>query len=133
MANILVCVANKETVPVLINMGLKLQQKEPGELFVLHVTNQDFSRFPQHIDYLYNVCREYNASFGIIKSNNVVDAIKSYVKEHEIDTVVLGKASDITKTKSKTNQLQQSFVDDIQFCIVDIPKESDYNIAVQIR
>lgn len=118
--NILVCVTKKETARHLIEKGVEMKSGHGGELFILHVTKKEIQHCSSEIDYFYNVCKAYDAGFGVIHSDSIIKSIVRYVKERDIDKIVLGMTRRPDLKESTMFRLQKALHGLAEIVIVPI-------------
>lgn len=124
--NILVCVTKQDTAKHLIEKGMKMKVGQEGELFILHVTKKDIQHLAEEIDYFYTICKSYDAGFGVIHSDSIIKSIVKYVKERDIDKIVLGMTRQQNLKDSTMFRLQQALHGLAE--IVIVPIQEEYNL-----
>jgi K+-sensing histidine kinase KdpD len=128
--NILICVTKQNTVKRLIEKGLKLKEKTNGEIFVLHVTKKDISHFADEVQFLYDICNQYNANFGVIHSDSIVKTITRYVKENNIDKIILGETRQDNPRQSTMFKLQSALYGIADIMIVPVREDKTYKDVI---
>ena len=98
-ACILVCVTVQKTCERLIARGVALAQKEQLPLRVVHVSRGHDALLgnPDTADafnYLYQLAREAGAEMTVLRSENVVETLCAFAREHRAAHLVLGRSRD---------------------------------------
>ncbi|PLS19579.1 universal stress protein UspA [Bacillus sp. M6-12] len=128
--NILVCVTKQNTVKHLITHGLKMKEKSNGDLFVLHVTKKPLTELANEIQFFYDICKEYDANFGVIHSDSIVKAITKYVKENQIDKIIMGETRQENPRKSTMYKLQSALYGIAEIVLVPIREDRHYKDVI---
>ncbi|KMT20864.1 hypothetical protein [Clostridium cylindrosporum] len=94
--NIMVCVTQQKTCERLISNGSRLKESFGSELYVIHVV-KDGDNFlyddkePDALQYLFNISKEAGAELTVLRSDDVVETLKTFAKEKSIGHIVLGE------------------------------------------
>lgn len=92
----MVCVTQQKTCERLISKGEKLKNSVGSDLFVIHVV-KDGDNFlyndkePDALQYLFNISKEAGAELTVLRSESVVETLKSFAKDKGIGHIVLGE------------------------------------------
>lgn len=95
--SILVCVTGQKSCERLIRRGAELAEREGVMLNVLHVVRPSgnvlgFVNEPEALEYLLRVSVEHNASMYVRRSDDVLAAIETAVRNERVTTLVAGRA-----------------------------------------
>ncbi len=95
--NILVCVTQQKTCERLIRKAANLRDELKGELFVIHVAKNawnflDNIKEGEALDYLFRISKSVGADLSVLKSDNIVETIVTFVRERKISYIVMGES-----------------------------------------
>jgi K+-sensing histidine kinase KdpD len=130
MKNILVCVTKQNTIKQLIEKGIELRNMTKGTLHILHVTKKDIADCSEEIQFLYDICKPYEAFISIVRSANVVKAIQQYVKEHHIHKIILGETRQENIVQSTMFKLQSALHGEAEIVIVPVKEKVEYKDVI---
>ncbi|MBR2861574.1 MAG: universal stress protein [Clostridia bacterium] len=136
MKNIMVCVTLQNNCERLINVAAELSMPEDS-LFVLHVAKngQTFMggiNDGASLEYLYSVSQKVGASMTVLHSDNVIEAICLFVREHQISLLILGIPSKDEKDTGFAKALNDQLGESCKLVLIDkqkgvIDSESIFN------
>ena len=97
--NIMVCVTQQKTCERLIMKGNALKTNEDDKLFVIHVVNEkdnflDNLSDSDALEYLFDVSKKVGAELMVLRSKNIIKAMKDFSKKNDISHIVMGVSPD---------------------------------------
>lgn len=118
---LMVCVTGQRSCERLIERGVEIRG-EDQPFYIVHCvqTGRVFMNFvsdPDAIEFLFTCSSLVNAELAILREDDVVDALVSFAKTHNVATVVLG-ASPKQDGNSFTARLSTRLAD-VNFVIVE--------------
>lgn len=95
--NTMICVTQQKTCARLIKTGVQIQEKQGGDIFVVHVAPIGWnilgnSKEGEALDYLFDISKEVGAHMTVLRSSEVVKTIIDFCEKHAIRTIVLGES-----------------------------------------
>jgi len=119
----MVCVTLQNTCHNLIKYASQIKDID-DKLFVLHVAKngQSFMNAADEattLEFLYTVSHQANADMTVLHSDNVVNAIYTFIKDNNIHTVILGTPNINSKDDSLITQLQSKLNDSANIILLD--------------
>ena len=106
----MVCVTLQSTCERLIDYAKEIKDTTDN-LFVLHVAKNTETNKGEILEFLYSVSHSAGADMTVLYSDNAIDTICAFVKEKEIDTVVLGKPENTYSDNSFISALTEKLAD----------------------
>jgi len=108
--NILVCVTQQKNCERLIKKAAEIGKPAGAQIHVLHVARENINFLSgnsdsEALEYLFRCSKAVGANLTVIKSDNVIKAIADYVKENNIDCIILGKSNSKKGSDSFVRQL----------------------------
>ena len=119
-SRVLVCVTGQKMCERLIREGSRLASEQGAVLSVLHVARKGAELLGVHseaeaLEYLFKVSSDYGADMTVIRSDEVVKTITSYVDKNGVTSIILGAPR--TGRKDLTLELKR-IMPEIDFHIV---------------
>lgn len=113
MTNVLVCVTRKESAKELIQYGKDFIKDENDNLFIVNIGSYEMyylnkTEEEQDLDYLYELVLKAGGDIKVIRSNNAIESIFNYIKEHEISMVVIEDLKQIRGLKRIENKTKEA-------------------------
>lgn len=120
--NILVCVTQQITCERLILKAADLKNQLKGELFVIHVAKNEWSfldnvKEGEALEYLFKISKSVGAVLSVLKSDNIIDSLINFAKEHKITHIVMGKSPNDHKENNFYKELS-SLLSDIEITVI---------------
>ena len=114
--NVLVCVTQQKTCEKLINQGAELLKEQPGNLYVLHVVNENDKLLDNFSDgdaleYLFKITKDVGAELTVKRSRDVIKTVVDYVEELMITHIVLGNSRSKDPANNFVTKLQKKLPD----------------------
>ena len=93
--HVLACVTVQKSCEKMILEGAKITRDMDGELSVLHVAAKagdmlGYSLEGDAMEYLYKICSENGAAMTVVRSDDVIESIVSFVKKHGVTIALMG-------------------------------------------
>jgi K+-sensing histidine kinase KdpD len=115
--NILVCVTQQKTCERLIRKAASLRDEITGELFVIHVAKNGWSfldnkKEGEALEYLFGISKSAGADLTVLRSDNILKTIATFIKENKISYVVVGK--------SPNDHMENNFIKELKRLQSDI-------------
>lgn len=113
MTNVLVCVTRKESAKKLIQYGKDFIKDENDNLFIVNIGSYEMyylnkTEEEQDLDYLYELALKAGGDIKVIRSNNAIESIFNYIREHEISMVVIEELKQIRVLKRIENKTEEA-------------------------
>lgn len=113
MINVLVCVTRKESAKKLIQYGKDFIKDENDNLFIVNIGSYEMyylnkTEEEQDLDYLYELALKAGGDIKVIRSNNAIESIFNYIREHEISMVVIEELKQIRVLKRIENKTEEA-------------------------
>ena len=120
--NILVCVTQQKTCERLIRKAANLRDDIKGELFVIHVAKNawnflDNIKEGEALDYLFRISKSVGADLSVLKSDDIVETIVTFVREKKISYIVMGESPNDHKENNFSCELK-CFLTNVEIKIV---------------
>ena len=111
---IMACVTIQLTCHRLIEYASTLANETGGELFVVHVAKKGAELLGNSdagaaTDYLFETTRQFGGEMTILRSSDVFATLSAFIKEHHINTVVLGTPGKQSMDSGLLSHLKQNF------------------------
>lgn len=134
MKNIMVCVTLQNTCERLIDHAQLIKEND-DKLFVLHVANNNdmtSKNKAETLEFLYSVSHKAGADMTVLYSDNSLNAVISFIKNNQIDTVILGAPDSNYKSNGFISHLEKELSDEVEIILIDkekgvIQRESIFN------
>jgi K+-sensing histidine kinase KdpD len=109
---IMVCVTQQKSCEKLIHRGSELVKEKNGELLVVHVVKDDWRYFGEMkesdaLEYLYDISKKYDASLSIYKSKRIEETLSKFVKDNNIDEIVMGESLEKVSQQNMIDRLKK--------------------------
>jgi len=119
----MVCVTKQITCERLIKTGAKLQEKNGGELHIVHVAPEGYnflgnSKEGEALDYLFEISKAVNGSMTVLRSTNVEMTIVEYCNKNNIGRIVLGESLETHPENNMIARLSKKLCDQVDIKIV---------------
>ncbi len=93
--NVLVCVTQQKTCEKLIQQGAELSKEQSGNLYVLHVVNENdklLNNFSDGdaLEYLFKISKDVGAELTVKRSKDAIKTVVDFAEEMMITHIVLG-------------------------------------------
>ncbi|MGD9568503.1 MAG: universal stress protein [Sedimentibacter sp.] len=114
--NVLVCVTQQKTCEKLIRQGAELSKEQSGNLYVLHVVNEN-DKFLENfsdgdaLEYLFRITKDVGAELTVKRSKDVLKTIVEFADEMMITHIVCGNSRSKDNTSSFVTKLQKKLPD----------------------
>ena len=113
MTNVLVCITRKESAKKLIQYGKDFIKDENDNLFIVNIGSYEMyylnkTEEEQDLDYLYELALKAGGDIKVIRSNNAIESIFNYIREHEISMVVIEELKQIRGLKRIENKTEEA-------------------------
>lgn len=123
--NIMVCVTQQKTCERLIKRGAEIRDEYDGELFVIHVAKDGYhflgkAKDGDALEYLFEEAKTYGASLTVVRSHDVLEALKKIAEKNEIDTIVVGESYENCDEKNVVNKLKKRLHKNINVEVVPV-------------
>lgn len=97
--NTMICVTQQKTCERLIETGVQIQEKQGGDIFVVHVAPVGWnilgnSKEGEALDYLFDISKKVGAHMTVLRSSDVVKTIVDFCEKNNINTIVLGESGE---------------------------------------
>ncbi len=120
--NILVCITQQKTCERLIREAADIKNDYEGELHVIHVAKNEWkfldnAKEGEALEYLFNVSKSVGANLSVLRSDDIVETILKYVKENNINFIVVGKSKEMHKENNFIKTLENS-ISNVEICVV---------------
>ncbi|SET16007.1 Universal stress protein family protein [Natronincola peptidivorans] len=121
--NIMICVTQQKTCARLIKTGVRIQEKQGGDIFVVHVAPMGWnilgnSKEGEALDYLFDISKEVGAHMTVLRSSEVVKSILDFCEKHDIKTVVLGESKEKSADNNVIVKLSKKISEDVDLKII---------------
>lgn len=95
--NVLVCVTQQKTCEKLIKQGAELSREQSGNLYILHVVNENdklLNNFSDGdaLEYLFKISKDVGAELTVKRSKDVIKTVVDFAEEMKITHIVLGNS-----------------------------------------
>lgn len=122
----MVCVTLQNNCERLINLSAEIAKPEDN-IFVLHVAKNGQSFMGgindgASLEYLYSVSQKVGANMTVLHSDNVIEAIASFVDEQDISTVLMGIPSKDEKDTGFAEALNNRLKGKCKLVLIDKQK-----------
>ncbi len=114
----MVCVTLQNTCERLIDYA-KTIKSDDDNLFVLHVAKSTEENKGEVLEFLYSVSHSVGADMTVLYSNDALNTIFNFVKDKDINTIILGKPENTYSNNSFISALTQKLADDIEIILLD--------------
>lgn len=109
--NILVCVTQQKTCERLIRKAYALKSGPRDNLFVIHVAKNnwnflDNAREGEALEYLFGISKSVGANLSVLKSDEIVKTISTFVQDNKINHIILGESPNDHKENWFYNELK---------------------------
>lgn len=109
--NILVCVTQQKTCERLIRKAFSIKSEPKDNLFVIHVAKNDWNfldnaREGEALEYLFGISKSVGANLSVLKSDEIVKSISDFVRDHNINCIILGESPNDHKENKFYNELR---------------------------
>lgn len=120
--NILVCITQQKTCERLIREAADIKNDHEGELHVIHVAKNEWKfldnvKEGEALEYLFKVSKSVGANLSVLRSDDIVETILEYVKENNINFIVVGKSKEMHKENNFIKTLENN-ISNVEICIV---------------
>ncbi|HEX9061449.1 MAG TPA: universal stress protein [Clostridia bacterium] len=120
--NILVCVTQQRTCERLIKKADKLKQESNASLYVIHVLKNEWNildnaKEGEALEYLFGISKSVGANLTVLRSDLIVNAIADFIRENNIDCIVMGESRKDHKENHFYNELKKRF-ENIEILVV---------------
>ncbi len=134
MKNIMVCVTLQNTCEKLIEYAQTIKQDDDS-LFVLHVAKNGeipLNEKAKTLEFLYSVSHKAGADMTVLYSDSSLNTILQFIREKNINIVILGIPENNYKNNSFISQLEKNLPSEINIILIDkekgvIHRESIFN------
>lgn len=114
--NVLVCVTQQKTCEKLIHQGAELLKEQSGNLYVLHVVNENdklLNNFSDGdaLEYLFEITKDVGAELTVKRSKDVIKTVVDFVEELMITHIVLGNSRNSDPANNFVTKLQKKLPD----------------------
>lgn len=114
--NVLVCVTQQKTCEKLIRQGAELLKEQSGNLYVLHVVNENdklLNNFSDGdaLEYLFEITKDVGAELTVKRSKDVIKTVIDFVEELMITHIVLGNSRNNDPANNFVTKLQKKLPD----------------------
>ena len=97
MKNVMVCVTRQKTCERLIQFGYNFLGEDPGELFIIHVTEPKYkflgnSKDSDALEYLYEIAQDYGANLSVLRSDDILHTLLSLIEKNKITHIIMGES-----------------------------------------
>ncbi|SDK08240.1 adenine nucleotide alpha hydrolase family protein [Natronincola ferrireducens] len=121
--NTMICVTQQKTCERLIKVGTKIQEKQGGGLYVVHVAPVGWnilgnSKEGEALDYLFDISKRVGADMTVLRSTEVVKTILDFCQKHNIKTIVLGESKEKTSDNNIIMKLSKKVCEDVDIKII---------------
>jgi K+-sensing histidine kinase KdpD len=114
--NVMVCVTQQRTCERLIKRGVVVQKYiKDSELYVFHVVTGsnkflDSEKESNALEYLFSVTKAEKGNMVVTRSENVLNSIVEFVREHDINEIIIGEGAEAEGEEEETflNKLEQN-------------------------
>lgn len=114
----MVCVTLQNTCERLIDYAKEIKEADDN-LFVLHVAKNTDANKGEILEFLYSVSHSAGADMTVLYSDDALNTIFNFVKEKEINTIILGKPENTYSDNSFISALTQKLADNIEIILLD--------------
>lgn len=119
MKNIMVCVTLQNTCQKLIDHAVSIRENDDN-LFVLHVAkNIEAVDKGAILEFLYSVSHSAGADMTVLYSEDALKAVLDFIKEKNIDTVILGKPENVYKDNGFISSLENALDENVEIILLD--------------
>lgn len=119
--NVMVCVTDQKGCDRLIHNAMQHIDRDQSDVFVVHILKESVitdKESGEALEYLINLCNQYQASVSIIKSDEIKDALLKFVKEQNIHRIIMGESRNADPRTSVIYDLKRELGDDMEITIV---------------
>lgn len=114
--NIMVCVTQQVTCKRLILKAADLKKQLKGELFVIHVTKNEWNfldnvKEGEALEYLFKISKSVGAALSVLKSDNIIKSLVDFAKENKITHIVMGESPNDHKENNYYTELSNLLAD----------------------
>lgn len=97
LGDVMVCVTRQKTCQRLIKFGAKVATEQCAELLVVHVARAKTnflgsSNEAEALEILFQTANDYGADMTVLKSEDVVNTLIQFAKNHQVGHMVMGAA-----------------------------------------
>lgn len=119
----MVCVTKQITCERLIKAGAKLQEKNGGDLHIVHVAPEGYnflgnSKEGEALDYLFEISKAVDGNMTVLRSSNVEMTIIEYCNKNNIGRIVLGESLETQPENNMIARLSKKLCDQVDIKIV---------------
>ncbi|HHW48548.1 MAG TPA: universal stress protein [Clostridiaceae bacterium] len=119
---ILVCVTQQKTCERLIRKAAELRGDGQSELFVIHVAKSNWKfldniKEGEALEYLFEISKSVGANLSVLKSDDIVKTILEFVKNNEIDCIIMGESPSDRKENNFYKELKAS-LDNVDILVI---------------
>ena len=119
MKNIMVCVTLQNTCQKLIDHAVSIRENDDN-LFVLHVAkNIEAVDKGAILEFLYSVSHSAGADMTVLYSEDALKAVLDFIKEKNIDMVILGKPENFYKDNGFISSLENALDENVEIILLD--------------
>lgn len=85
-----------------------------GELFVIHVAKNEWNFLDNNkegeaLEYLFAISKSVGAALTVLRSDDIVETISSFIEDNKISIVVVGESPDDHKENSFHHKIKSRF------------------------
>ncbi len=115
----MVCVTLQNTCQKLIDHAVSIRENDDN-LFVLHVAkNIEAVDKGAILEFLYSVSHSAGADMTVLYSEDALKAVVDFIKEKNIDTVILGKPENVYKDNGFISSLENALDENVEIILLD--------------
>lgn len=119
----MICVTQQKTCERLIKAGVRLQEKQDGNIFVVHIAPEGWnilgnSKEGEALDYLFDISKEVGADMTVLRSSEVIKTIIEFCQKHDIKSIVLGESKEKSTENNLIMKLSKKILDDVELKII---------------
>ncbi len=123
LKNTMVCVTKQITCERLIKTGARLQEKNGGDLHIVHVAPEGYSflgnsKEGEALDYLFEISKAVNGFMTVLRSTNVEMSIVDFCNKNNIGRIVLGESMESRPENNMIVRLSKKLCDHVEIKII---------------
>ncbi|NMA67268.1 MAG: universal stress protein UspA, partial [Clostridiaceae bacterium] len=93
-----------------------------ANLFVIHVAKNEWNflnnkKEGEALEYLFNISKSVGANLSVLKSDEIANTISDFVKQNDIDCIIMGESPDDHKENNFYNDLK-SLLNNVEIKII---------------
>ena len=125
--SLLVCVTRQVSCERLIHRGADLALEENLNLEVLHVVANGANLLGnpsegEALDFLFTTAKQYNANMSVLRSENIIESISRFAREHKTRAIVLGESRQNIKEDDGIIWQLRALLPGIQVHVISSPE-----------